>query len=577
MKRFDFIVLGSGIAGLSFALKVAARGRVAIVTKKNSAESNTNYAQGGIASVTSKEDSFALHERDTLEAGAGLCKADVVRTIVEEGPARVAELIALGMKFSLREDPAGGGEIELDLGREGGHSKRRILHAQDVTGREIENALLAAVAAQPNIEVFENHFAIDLITTQKLGPGRAGAAGAGEIVGQASSLPVMAASLPPVTRGTDAPPTGRLEACPTPGNRCIGVYVLDKDGALVETFSAPVVMLATGGCGKVYLYTTNPDIATGDGVAMAYRAGAAVANMEFVQFHPTCLYHPKAKSFLISEAVRGEGGVLKSVEGVEFMDKFHPLKSLAPRDVVARAIDSEMKRTGAECVLLDITHRPARFLIERFPNIYHTCLRHGIDMTKEAIPVVPAAHYQCGGVRTNVDGETDIAGLYAVGEVACTGLHGANRLASNSLLEALVCAHRAAQRILARPESRLVADIPPWQPGHASNADELVVVAHNWDEIRRLMWDYVGIVRTNKRLQRAQKRLANLQEEIQQYYWDFIVTSDLLELRNIATVAELIVASALQRPESRGLHYNLDYPEANTAWAQRDTVLRKGA
>jgi len=548
VKQFDYLVLGSGIAGLSFALKVAPRGRVAIVTKKDRAESNTNYAQGGIASVTSKEDSFESHVRDTLTAGAGLCKENVVRTIVEEGPARIAELIELGMKFSERDAPDEDGGKQLDLGREGGHSKRRILHAKDVTGREIERALLAAVAQQPNIRIFENHLAIDLITSQKLG-----------YVGE---------------------------------NRCLGAYVFDKKSGGVETFAAPVTILATGGCGKVYLYTTNPDIATGDGVAMAYRAGASVADMEFVQFHPTCLYHPQAKSFLISEAVRGEGGVLKSLDGVEFMDAYHPLKSLAPRDVVARAIDSEMKKSGAEHVWLDITHKPARFIIERFPNIYQTCLRYGIDITKEPIPVVPAAHYQCGGVVTNVDGETDIAGLYAVGEVACTGLHGANRLASNSLLEALVCAHRAAEKVAAgvppavtggilppgstsgkRPDATF--KIPLWQSGNAHNPDEMVVVSHNWDEIRRLMWDYVGIVRTNKRLARAQKRIANLQEEIHEYYWNFIVTSDLLELRNIATVAELIVRCALMRPESRGLHYNLDYPEANLEWAQRDTVLRK--
>ena len=540
MKQFDYLILGSGIAGLTFALQVAPRGRVAIVTKKDRAESNTNYAQGGIAAVTSKEDSFELHVRDTLEAGAGLCKESVVRTIVGEGPARIAELIALGMRFSENEQRAEDGSRELDLGREGGHSKRRILHAKDVTGREIERALLAAVSRQPNIEIFENHVAIDLITSQKLEKAESG------------------------KRKAD------LKNC------CLGAYVFDKKANRVGTFAAPVTVLATGGCGKVYLYTTNPDIATGDGVAMAFRAGASIANMEFVQFHPTCLYHPKAKSFLISEAVRGEGGVLKTLDGKEFMDAVHPMKSLAPRDIVARAIDSEMKKTGADCVHLDITHKPAKFIIERFPNIYQTCLRHGIDITREAIPVVPAAHSQCGGVVTNADGGTDIAGLFAIGEVACTGLHGANRLASNSLLEALVCAHRAAEKILSAPLPKSDLKIPVWQSGNATNADELVVVAHNWDEIRRLMWDYVGIVRTNKRLQRAQSRLANLQQEIQEYYWNFIVTADLLELRNIATVAELIVRCALMRPESRGLNYNLDFPDLNPDWAQRDSVVRRG-
>src|SRR5262249_14333525 len=529
MKQYDFVVIGSGVAGLSLSLYLAAHGTVAIVTKRRPADSNTAWAQGGVACVTSAEDSFDLHIKDTLLAGGGLCDELAVRTIVTEGPSAVHELMRIGVHFDERvlED----GQKELDLGKEGGHSKRRVLHYHDTTGREIEQRLLDAVLAEPRIEILENHMAVDLITTGKLG------------------------------YSTE--------------DRVIGVYVLNEATGTVETIRCDRVVLATGGCGKVYLYTTNPDVATGDGVAMAWRAGAAVANMEFVQFHPTCLYHPKAKSFLISEAVRGEGGVLKSIEGVEFMQNAHPLKSLAPRDIVARASDSEMKRTGADYVLLDITHKPARFIIDRFPNIYQTCLRYGIDITKEPIPVVPAAHYQCGGVLTNVDGETEITGLYAVGEVACTGLHGANRLASNSLLEALVCAHRASSKAVEQKFAPADFRIPPWHSGNAHDPDEMVVVSHNWDEIRRLMWDYVGIVRTNKRLQRAQKRITNLQEEIQEYYWDFKVTNDLLELRNIATVAELIVNSAMQRPESRGLNYNLDYPNPDPEWSQKDTILRK--
>lgn len=531
VRAYDYLVLGSGIAGLFFSLKVAPQARVAIVTKKDRAESNTNYAQGGIAAVTSSEDSVELHIEDTLRAGAGLCREEAVRTVVEEGPQRVAELIELGMRFSEREIPDAPGRMELDLGKEGGHTKRRILHAKDVTGREIEQALLNAISRHPNIDVYEDAIAIDLITREKL---------------------------------------------KRPGpNRCLGAYVLHKPSGQVLTFSARMTLLATGGCGKVYLYTTNPDIATGDGVAMAYRAGATISNMEFIQFHPTCLFHPKAKSFLISEAVRGEGGILKSIEGQPFMDEVHPMKSLAPRDIVARAIDYEMKKSGATHVLLDITHRPAPFLMDRFPNIYQTCLRYGIDITKEPIPVVPAAHYQCGGVRTDLDGRTDIEGLYAVGEVAATGLHGANRLASNSLLEALVCAHRAATRHLVLDSMPLESDLPAWQAGDAHDPDELVVVSHNWDEIRRAMWDYVGIVRTTKRLQRARKRIRNLLEEIQEYYWGFTVTGDLLELRNIATVADLIIECALHRKESRGLHYILDYPDVDDAWADRDSLVRR--
>ncbi|MGE4180028.1 MAG: L-aspartate oxidase [Limisphaerales bacterium] len=531
VERFDCLVLGSGIAGLFLALKVAEHSRVAIVTKKQSADSNTNWAQGGIAAVLGKDDTLENHVRDTLDAGAGLCREDVVRTIVEEGPGAIRELVGYGMKFDEMEVVDALGNREPHLTREGGHSRRRVLHYRDMTGREVERALLTAAAAQPNLRIFENHVAIDLITTRKLGR------------------------------------TGE--------DRCLGVYVLDRCSGEVGVFEASVTVLATGGCGKVYLYTTNPDIATGDGVAMAWRAGVAISNMEFVQFHPTCLYHPKAKSFLISEAVRGEGGVLKMPGGGEFMDRFHPQESLAPRDIVARAIDSEMKRTGAGHALLDITHKPAPFIIGHFPMIYETCLRYGIDMTKEPIPVVPAAHYQCGGVVTDVNGRTSLAGLLAVGEVACTGLHGANRLASNSLLEAVVVARRAAKLALEQEGEPSIGGIPPWQTGAANNADELVVVSHNWDEIRRLMWDYVGIVRTDKRLQRAAKRLANLQEEIHEYYWDFIVTSDLLELRNIATVAGLIVECALHRPESRGLHHNLDHPGSDPDWAHRDTVLRR--
>ena len=527
----DFLVIGSGAAGLYFSIKAAPFGSVFIVTKDEPVESNTNYAQGGIAAVMSSDDSFELHIQDTLRAGAGLCKEEVVREIVQDAPNRIADLMALGMRFAEREVPGQPGRKELDLGREGGHSRRRVLHAQDITGREVERTLLQAATAHPNIHFFKHHYAVDLITSHKLGE--------------------------------------------KDQKRCYGAYVLEKATGEVHVFASRAVILATGGSGKVYLYTSNPDVATGDGVAMAYRAGLPIANMEFVQFHPTCLYHPKAKNFLISEAVRGEGAVLKTIHGEEFMSKYHPMGALAPRDIVARAIDAEMKRTGATHVLLDITHKPAPFIIQRFPNIYHTCLQYGIDMTKEPIPVVPAAHYQCGGVLTTIDGATEMEGLFALGEVACTGLHGANRLASNSILEALVCANRAAQRLkdLDLPVPR--TDLPPWDKGNARPPEERVLIAHLWDIIRRIMWDYVGIVRSDKRLRRAWTRILSLEEEIQEYYWEYEPFSDLLELRNIATVAQLIIASARSRPESLGLHYNIDHPNPDPAWEKRDTILKR--
>jgi len=529
MREFDFIVLGSGIAGLSFALKAAQKGSVALVTKRAPSDSNTAWAQGGVACVMSDEDSFDLHIRDTLTAGAGLCREDVVHSIITEGPERIAELTGLGVHFDHRHN--GKGTLEPDLGREGGHSKRRILHARDATGREIESRLLEQIAAHPEIEVMQNHMAVDLITTGKLGYARE--------------------------------------------NSCLGIYALNEATGAVETLRSDVTVLATGGCGKVYLYTTNPDVATGDGVAMAWRAGAVIANMEFIQFHPTCLYHPSIKSFLISEAVRGEGGVLINARGQRFMERSHPQKELAPRDIVARAIDAEMKRSGAKCVYLDITHKPANFIQSRFPTIHDTCLRAGLDISKSPIPVVPAAHYQCGGVNTDVNGETSIRGLFAIGEVACTGLHGANRLASNSLLEGLVTAHRAFEKSTRNHRERLEIPLPEWRSGEVQDVDELVVISHNWEEIRRLMWDYVGIVRTDKRLQRAATRLRNLHAEVQEFYWNFKVSTDLLELRNLVTVASLVVDCALSRKESRGLHFTLDYPERDDQRFRRDTLVRR--
>lgn len=531
MKEYDFVVIGSGIAGLSFALKAAKHGSVAVITKRKRGDSNTAWAQGGVACVTSDEDSFELHVRDTLEAGGGLCDEAAVRTVVTEGPARIRELVELGLHFDEREVL---GQREPDLGREGGHSKRRVLHVQDVTGSEIEKTLLRELERSPGVDLLENHMAVDLITAGKLG------------------------------FATE--------------DRCLGVYVLDEKTGEVETIRTDRLVLATGGCGKVYLYTTNPDIATGDGVAIAWRAGATIANMEFIQFHPTCLFHPDAKSFLISEAIRGEGGILRNSRGEDFMLRYDPRGSLASRDIVARAIDAEIKRSGAKCVFLDITHKEPEFLRERFPHIYETCLRFGIDMTKQPIPVVPAAHYQCGGIKTDVNGATTLPGLYAIGEVASTGLHGANRLASNSLLEGLVVAHRAYESLVREQRPRHPARalaLPEWQAADVQDVDELVVIYHNWDEIRRLMWDYVGIVRTDKRLQRASARLHNLQREIREFYWNFRITVDLLELRNLATVAALIVDSALSRRESRGLHFTLDHPDLDDQHYRRDTLLSR--
>ncbi len=531
-KECDFLVLGSGIAGLSFAIKASELGSVAVVTKKNKVESNTNYAQGGIAAVTDSDDCFEFHIRDTLKSGAGICKKDVVNFVIKEGPERIGELIEWGVNFT----KTGDNETDTyDLGREGGHSCRRVLHAEDLTGREIERALIEKAASKKNITIYENFFSIDLICRSKL--------------------------------------TGHKEK----NDRCIGAYVLDVSKNIVHTFRAKFVILATGGSGKVYLITTNPDIATGDGVAMAYRRGARIANMEFIQFHPTCLYHPEAKSFLISEAVRGEGAVLRLKNGSPFMEKYHPMGALAPRDIVAQAIDTELKKWGDEYVLLDITHRDREFLIKRFPFIYNQCLEFGIDMAVDPIPVVPAAHYQCGGVLVDSLGQTSIEGLFAFGEVACTGLHGANRLASNSLLEALVFAHRTFLKVseLLPSVAKDSTPIPAWDPKGATESDESIVVSHNWDEIRMCMWNYVGIVRSDKRLERAKRRIDMIEREIEEYYRNFTITTNLLELRNIATVAKIIIECSRLRKESRGLHYNLDYPGKDDVDWLKDTVIKK--
>jgi L-aspartate oxidase len=526
-EECDALVIGGGIAGLFFALKAAEAGSVILLAKDRLPESNTAYAQGGIASVWDPSDSFAAHVADTLEAGAGLCHPEVVESVVREGPDRIRELVALGTVFSTRTDRE---DREYDLALEGGHSHRRILHANDATGREIVRALIAAVRSRPNIRVFENHLAIDLL-------------------------------LAPESPG--GPPA------------CFGAHVLDRATNQVHTFAARLTVLATGGAGKVYLYTSNPDIATGDGIAMAYRCGAAVSNLEFFQFHPTCLYHPKAKSFLLSEALRGEGAVLRLPDGSRFLHRYDPRAELAPRDVVARAIDQEMKVRGLEHVYLDISHRDPEFVRNRFPSLYRRCLEFGFDLTREPIPVVPAAHYCCGGVVTDAFARTTVPRLYACGEVAMTGLHGANRLASNSLLEAVVFADRAARDVIIRlrEDPRRPPSLPDWNPGSAVDSDEAVVVTQNWDEIRRFMWNYVGIVRTDRRLARARQRIRLLREEIREYYWNVLVTSDLIELRNIALVADLIIECASRRKESRGLHYNRDHPERDDLRWKRDTVL----
>ena len=528
--QYDVIVVGSGIAGLSFAVKVAEAGkRVAIITKKNSAESNTNYAQGGIAAVTSKTDDVNMHVSDTLEAGDGLCHEDAVREILRDGPECIEELVQRGVAFSQLEDG------RVSLGKEGGHSKRRILHVKDVTGKAIEEALLQSVAAHPGIQVLEHHFAVELITAEKL--------------------------------------RQQGHALAEESDRVLGLYVLNTRTELVETYAAGAVLLATGGIGQVYQYTTNPSIATGDGIAMAFRAGVAVVNMEFIQFHPTAFYSPSGDRFLISEAVRGEGAILRNIRGKAFMEDYDKRGDLAPRDIVARAIDSEMKRSGTRHVWLDVRHLPSEVMRTRFPNISSYCTDHGIDLEKAMIPVVPAAHYLCGGVQTALDGSTSLPGLYACGEVACTGLHGANRLASNSLLEAVVIAKRSAEAITTFLDANrsIEALLPSWVDGDLQDSDERVVLTHNRDELRQTLWDYVSIVRTDKRLERARTRIRNLQREINEYYWNFKVDMSLLELRNLIDVSSLIVECALQRKESRGLHCTLDYPEKNES--SIDTIV----
>ncbi|WP_263772496.1 L-aspartate oxidase [Propionivibrio soli] len=518
--RFDVLVIGGGLAGQSAALRLAKTHKVGLISKRSLEESASSRAQGGIAAVLDSQDSIEAHIRDTITAGAFLNSPEATRFVIENGRRAIEWLIEQGVPFTREE----GG---YHLTREGGHSARRIIHVADATGMAVQDTLTNKVRQEPNITVLEDHIAIDLITGDKLG---------------------LAAK------------------------RCYGAYALDTVSGEVVTIGAPHTLIATGGAGKVYLYTTSPDTSTGDGIAMAWRAGCRVANMEFIQFHPTCLYHPQAKSFLISEAVRGEGGLLKLPDGTRFMPEHDSRAELAPRDVVARAIDFEMKKRGLDCVYLDISHKPAEFLQEHFPNILRRCLEFGIDITRQPIPVVPAAHYTCGGIVTDLHARTNIPGLYAAGEASCTGLHGANRLASNSLLECLVFSEAAVNDILAQPAMSL-PDLPEWDASRVSDPDEEIVISHNWDELRRFMWDYVGIVRTTKRLQRAQHRIRLLTREIDEYYSNFRVSHDLIELRNLVVTADLIVRCALQRRESRGLHFSRDYP--GMLPTPENTVLRR--
>lgn len=523
MQQYDVLIIGSGLAGLTLALRTAEHQKVCLVSKRCINDAASDWAQGGISAVLSDDDSIENHVHDTLVAGGGLCDEAVTRLVVESAKKSIDWLIAQGVGFTREADNSG-----YHLTREGGHSHRRIIHAADATGHAVQTTLSEKVKHHPNITVLEDHIAVDLITTRKVNRRK----------------------------------VARAKIKPGDDNACLGAYVLNKFTGKVLTIAAQNTVLATGGAGKVYLYTTNPDVSTGDGIAMAWRAGCRVANMEFIQFHPTCLFHPHAKSFLISEAVRGEGGVLRLPDGTRFMPEHDARAELAPRDVVARAIDFEMKKRGIDCVYLDITHKPLDFIQEHFPNIYKRCLSFGIDISKTPIPVVPAAHYTCGGVMTDDTGRTDIKNLYAIGETACTGLHGANRLASNSLLECLVFGQRAAEDVLRQP-IKLIPQLPHWDESRVTDADEEVLITHTWDELRRFMWNYVGIVRTDKRLSRALHRIHMLRDEVNEFYSNFKISNDLIELRNLLQVAELIVESAISRKESRGLHYSKDYPETD--------------